>query len=93
MNEEKASAYGDERLPRYTSYPTAPHFTAAVTPEVYARWLGCALAGLTVAGPVRFALSARAVLPADVLVLWLQLHRDAVGRANRGLCLPAASGD
>lgn len=40
MNEEKASAYGDERLPRYTSYPTAPHFTAAVTPEVYARWLG-----------------------------------------------------
>jgi oxygen-independent coproporphyrinogen III oxidase len=26
-------------VPRYTSYPTAPHFSAAVTPEVYAGWL------------------------------------------------------
>lgn len=40
MNEDKASAYGDERLPRYTSYPTAPHFSDAVTADVYARWLG-----------------------------------------------------
>jgi oxygen-independent coproporphyrinogen-3 oxidase len=29
----------DGRVPRYTSYPTAPHFSEAVTPEVYARWL------------------------------------------------------
>ncbi|MDR1828295.1 MAG: oxygen-independent coproporphyrinogen III oxidase, partial [Methylobacteriaceae bacterium] len=29
----------DQRVPRYTSYPTAPHFSAAVTPEVYAGWL------------------------------------------------------
>src|SRR5215471_12172696 len=27
-------------VPRYTSYPTAPHFTAAVDPDVYTRWLG-----------------------------------------------------
>lgn len=27
-------------VPRYTSYPTAPHFTACVGPETYARWLG-----------------------------------------------------
>lgn len=26
-------------VPRYTSYPTAPHFTGSVGPEVYARWL------------------------------------------------------
>ncbi len=26
-------------VPRYTSYPTAPHFGPSVTPEVYARWL------------------------------------------------------
>lgn len=26
-------------VPRYTSYPTAPHFHAGITPEIYARWL------------------------------------------------------
>ncbi|MGH6719419.1 MAG: oxygen-independent coproporphyrinogen III oxidase [Alphaproteobacteria bacterium] len=33
-------------VPRYTSYPTAPHFGPAVTTEVYRRWL----AGLARAG-------------------------------------------
>ncbi len=28
------------RAPRYTSYPTAPHFTPEVGPEIAARWLG-----------------------------------------------------
>ena len=27
-------------VPRYTSYPTAPHFSEAVTGETYAGWLG-----------------------------------------------------
>ncbi|KKC31331.1 oxygen-independent coproporphyrinogen III oxidase [Devosia psychrophila] len=27
-------------VPRYTSYPTAPHFHAGVTSQTYARWLG-----------------------------------------------------
>ena len=26
-------------VPRYTSYPTAPHFHAGITPEIYASWL------------------------------------------------------
>jgi oxygen-independent coproporphyrinogen III oxidase len=30
----------DLRVPRYTSYPTAPHFTPAVSGEVYRGWLG-----------------------------------------------------
>ena len=30
----------DARVPRYTSYPTAPHFSDAVTRDVYAAWLG-----------------------------------------------------
>jgi hypothetical protein len=30
----------DGRAPRYTSYPTAPHFSPAVGASVYARWLG-----------------------------------------------------
>ncbi|MGB8276178.1 MAG: oxygen-independent coproporphyrinogen III oxidase [Alphaproteobacteria bacterium] len=30
----------DTRVPRYTSYPTAPHFTPAVGTDVYRTWLG-----------------------------------------------------
>jgi oxygen-independent coproporphyrinogen-3 oxidase len=29
----------DGRVPRYTSYPTAPHFTPAIGPSAYAHWL------------------------------------------------------
>lgn len=32
-------------VPRYTSYPTAPHFHAGVDPEVYGRWLDALPAG------------------------------------------------
>lgn len=31
--------YLNERIPRYTSYPTAPHFSTAVGPDRYADWL------------------------------------------------------
>src|SRR4051794_12615237 len=31
--------YLTERIPRYTSYPTAPHFSAAVGPAAYRDWL------------------------------------------------------
>ena len=30
----------ERAVPRYTSYPTAPHFEAGFEPEAYARWLG-----------------------------------------------------
>ena len=33
MRPDLAACYGQERLPRYTSYPTAPHFSAAIGPE------------------------------------------------------------
>ncbi|KRE03752.1 coproporphyrinogen III oxidase [Bosea sp. Root670] len=39
--------YQDERLPRYTSYPTAPHFHAGVDSSCYARWLKALAAGTT----------------------------------------------
>ena len=39
MRSDLAACYGEERLPRYTSYPTAPHFSQAVGPESYADWL------------------------------------------------------
>ncbi|MEZ5911709.1 MAG: oxygen-independent coproporphyrinogen III oxidase [Paracoccaceae bacterium] len=35
----------DARVPRYTSYPTAPHFSASVTPGLFADWLRAIPAG------------------------------------------------
>jgi oxygen-independent coproporphyrinogen-3 oxidase len=39
MRADLAAGYGEERLPRYTSYPTAPHFSPAIGAEAYAKWL------------------------------------------------------
>ncbi|MCC7274760.1 MAG: oxygen-independent coproporphyrinogen III oxidase [Alphaproteobacteria bacterium] len=39
MTETAWIRHGDERLPRYTSYPTAPHFGPAVTAADYGEWL------------------------------------------------------
>ncbi|SFQ12146.1 oxygen-independent coproporphyrinogen-3 oxidase [Bradyrhizobium sp. Ghvi] len=39
MRTDLAASYGEERLPRYTSYPTAPHFSPAIGADSYARWL------------------------------------------------------
>ena len=38
MNSEILERYADKPLPRYTSYPTAPHF-AALTEDCYREWL------------------------------------------------------
>jgi oxygen-independent coproporphyrinogen-3 oxidase len=32
-------ALAEQNVPRYTSYPTAPHFSKDIGPEVYASWL------------------------------------------------------
>ena len=71
MRPDLIARYADERLPRYTSYPTAPHFSAEVGSETYARWLGTIPPASR-----RFALRPHPVLPADVLVLRLQHHGD-----------------
>lgn len=39
MNRTILNRY-DRRVPRYTSYPTAPHFHAGITADTYRRWLG-----------------------------------------------------
>jgi oxygen-independent coproporphyrinogen-3 oxidase len=39
MTPDLIARYAEARLPRYTSYPTAPHFTPAVDAETYAGWL------------------------------------------------------
>ncbi|MBY5410852.1 oxygen-independent coproporphyrinogen III oxidase [Rhizobium leguminosarum] len=48
MSDDLVAKYGDARLPRYTSYPTAPAFSAAVGPDEYASGLG----NMGKAGPV-----------------------------------------
>ncbi len=40
MTDAELIARYDGRAPRYTSYPTAPHFSPAVGSQVYASWLG-----------------------------------------------------
>ena len=39
MRPDLAVCYGQERLPRYTSYPTAPHFSPQIGSAQYAEWL------------------------------------------------------
>jgi len=39
MRPDLAACYGQERLPRYTSYPTAPHFSSRIGADRYAEWL------------------------------------------------------
>ncbi len=39
MRDDLRARYGEERLPRYTSYPTAPQFSGAVGPDAYCEWL------------------------------------------------------
>lgn len=39
MNDDLRARYGEERLPRYTSYPTAPQFSDAIGHEAYGNWL------------------------------------------------------
>jgi oxygen-independent coproporphyrinogen-3 oxidase len=45
MRPDLIARYADQRLPRYTSYPTAPHFSSAVGPDTYAGWLAETPAG------------------------------------------------
>jgi oxygen-independent coproporphyrinogen III oxidase len=39
MIDNSFAKYLSERIPRYTSYPTAPHFSASVGPACYRDWL------------------------------------------------------
>ena len=46
MRPDLAARYADERLPRYTSYPTAPQFSPAVGPQRYGSWVADLPAGV-----------------------------------------------
>ena len=39
MRSDLARQYGQDRLPRYTSYPTAPHFSPTIGETEYRSWL------------------------------------------------------
>ena len=47
MSQAIVEKYGEARLPRYTSYPTAPNFSPEVVPGTYAEWLKAIPAGQT----------------------------------------------
>jgi oxygen-independent coproporphyrinogen-3 oxidase len=47
MSDDRRAGYGEERLPRYTRYPTSPHFSDAVSRTDYARWLAAIPANAT----------------------------------------------
>src|SRR5690349_12290441 len=40
MPNDLVAKYGDARLPRYTSYPTAPKFSDEIGQSEYRHWLG-----------------------------------------------------
>lgn len=46
MRPDLAARYFEQRLPRYTSYPAAPHFSPVVGGTLYAEWLAALPAGL-----------------------------------------------
>ncbi len=48
MTPERLARYDGVRVPRYTSYPTAPHFTPAIGADQYRNWLGNLSAGTEV---------------------------------------------
>ncbi|WP_300974986.1 oxygen-independent coproporphyrinogen III oxidase [Sphingomonas sp. LHG3406-1] len=45
LNPELIARYGERNVPRYTSYPTAPHFAAADDDACYRDWLAALPAG------------------------------------------------
>ena len=47
MRDDVMARYDDERLPRYTIYPTSSHFTTEVGADDYAAWLPDVPAGAT----------------------------------------------
>ena len=47
MRDDLRARYGDERLPRYTSYPTAPQFSDEIGPQAYGEWLSGLPEGLS----------------------------------------------
>jgi len=66
--------YG-ERVPRYTSYPTAPNFKADITPDTYGSWL----AELDAAAPV----SGYIHIPFCRSLCWYCGCNMSVARSNR----------
>ncbi len=45
MQPALVAKYGEARLPRYTSYPTAPRFSPAVDASTYGDWLAAIAPG------------------------------------------------
>lgn len=75
MNVADLIAKYDQRVPRYTSYPTAPHFTAAVGTDTYAEWLRALPSGTPLSLYLHVPFCAQ-------LCLFCGCHTTAVHRAE-----------
>ena len=84
MRDDLRARYGEERLPRYTSYPTAPHFSPSVSRDTYAGWLA------SIAPETTASLYLHVPFCRSMLVLRLPHHRHAASRAYRRIHRGAA---
>ena len=80
MRSDLAQSYGQDRLPRYTSYPTAPHFSPAIGEAELSE-----LAEVDARPGAGLDLHARARLPLHVLVLRMPHVCDQTRRSDRDL--------
>jgi oxygen-independent coproporphyrinogen III oxidase len=83
MRPDLAQCYGQERLPRYTSYPTAPHFSSAIGPDNYAEWLK--------AIPPRASASLYLHVPFCRSMCWYCGCHTSVARCDRPIAVYAAA--
>jgi oxygen-independent coproporphyrinogen-3 oxidase len=75
MNVADLIAKYDQRVPRYTSYPTAPHFSTAVGADMYAEWLRALPPGIPLSLYLHVPFCAQ-------LCLFCGCHTTAVHRAE-----------
>lgn len=75
MRSDPAIPYGQDRLPRYTSYPTAPHFSATTEKATIA-------ADSNRCPPIKRLRSTSTILPIDVLILWVSHVRRQTRRSR-----------
>jgi len=80
-------ALAERNVPRYTSYPTAPHFCAAVGPRIYAAWPAELPQAATLSPYLH-----RAVLHRALPLLWLHDQGRASTRSGRNLCRACPEG-
>ena len=69
--------FSDRRIPRYTSYPTAVQFVAAVDGSTYAEWLAAVPADVTVSTIYTCRFAPSSAFTAVAIPLWCEIYPAA----------------